>query len=247
MYLTLYHLLERYFRRTRPYNHSTEETPFLSLPPEVIHMILSWCQPRESCSLRAAGRPFHTVLPVPFMVRTTAAWIRNENGLPALWAWAGRHGHLDILRGLVARGAEDREGTAIAYDAAVRSGNISALRFLLGELGVSQVGRRGLLLAASLDMTEVMEFLVESGADLAANGQAALAHATGDGALNSTIWLRDKGIKLEGGCLRLAAIEGHIAVVKYLLECGVTDRGEDARALAAMWGHRDVVEILDLA
>jgi len=145
---------------------------------------------------------------------------------------AARAGRLEIVRLLVGKGAalNGRPGIITPLGQAVRSGNASVVKWLLGAGAKpddpGKAGKTPLILAAGSRMGETVELLLAAGAMV--NGTNA-----GDGT-TALMW---------------AANAGDIAIVRRLLRAGarvsiVAKDGWTAIKAAEMAGHENIAELL---
>lgn len=145
--------------------------------------------------------------------------------------WAAGNGHLDIVKDLIARGAN-----------------------------VHGSGHEHPLIDASESgYLDIVKYLVDHGADIYHNEDEALRQAAWNGHLNVVKYLIKKGANIHNtsdypeSALNGAAEEGHLVMVKYLLEQGADPsntwsldqkRNNDAIRVAAEKGHTDIVALL---
>ena len=103
----------------------------------------------------------------------------------------------------------------------------------------------GLVEAASLGTLALVRYFLKLGADLHAMDEEALYLAADNGHLDVVKYLVELGADNEYA-LKLVARDGHLDIVKYLVEQGadIHARDEDALRSAAMNGHLDVVKYL---
>ncbi len=159
---------------------------------------------------------------------------------------AARRGHADVVRGLLAAGIDlkkARTSGACPLTSACREGRIDIVKLLLDN-GASAKDGSALAAAAGGSYLpghgggylDVVKLLVERGADVNAQSDDCF-DSTGDFKVTA---------------LQLAAREGHVELVRYLLEKGADPKIEmwisgatydNAVTLAAWKGHTEIVKL----
>ncbi|XP_067653306.1 putative ankyrin repeat protein RF_0381 [Haliotis asinina] len=148
--------------------------------------------------------------------------------------WAAIGGHREVFELLVSKGADvslvDRFGMNI-LQAACLGGNVELVKYVLSQnnMGINirmPCWKTPLMLAAEKGHKDVVELLVDKGADVSLN------------------------VKTGGNVLHLACYGGQLDVVKYLLSLSfinINIRGWEKMTpimVAAYQGHKEVVELL---
>jgi hypothetical protein len=160
--------------------------------------------------------------------------------------------------------ATANDGANAAVAAAV-NGHAPALQYFIEDIKLpvdssTTDGMSALQNAAKRGHVRVVRYLIDQGADphaLTPNGQDIIMLAAANGRLELLRYFIGKlGIPASPAtdrdgltALHLAATEGHLRVVEYLLEQGTvaglkSDDGQDAATIAARSGHLKVVEFL---
>ena len=178
---------------------------------------------------------------------------------------AAMDGDLEKAQERIAEGADvnamgpHRRATPLGI--AAKQGNVDMVRLLLANGADTSIGSiPPLALAAGRGHERVMRLLLAAGADpnQPEGGEAptALLAAARYGRLDGIKLLVSHGMRVparyseeESSPLWVAASNGHVAVVRYLLGKGldpslVDSDGRQPLHMAAMEGHRDVVEAL---
>ena len=184
---------------------------------------------------------------------------------------ASREGYLAVVKMLVKAGAgvcvTDNEGNTCLVLAA-HQGHMETVRYLVGLKDVdvndkpTSRGDTAVLAVAEENHADVMEVLIDAGADIGKNywGRSPLNWACFSGALAVVKLLVKAGASVtdEEGyawihqgdtCLAIAAQHGHTETVRYLVglpEVDVNLKGEHGTAVhvAAYDNHADVMEVL---
>ncbi|XP_046550760.1 ankyrin repeat domain-containing protein 17-like [Haliotis rubra] len=151
---------------------------------------------------------------------------------PVMWAAGG--GHTEVVELLVGKGAKlslvDSFGFNILHSAC-HGGELEAVKYVLSQTmldinGRVQCRRTAVMLAAESGHKDVVELLVDTGADVS------LVDETGD------------------NILHCACRGGDVEVVKYILSQNMVDidsLGHEKKTpvmLAGQYGHKEVVEVL---
>ena len=168
-------------------------------------------------------------------------------------------GSLDVVKLLVRAGAgvTDIERHTCLTLAAL-NGHTETVRYLVGLLEVEvdhadDEGRTALHLAADKYHADVVQVLIDAGADIevrTVGGHLPLHFACRSGSLDVVKLLVRAGAGVRVSCLVFATIFGHTETVRYLLclpEVEVdhaNDEGRTALHLAADNEHEDVVQVL---
>ncbi|XP_071098478.1 serine/threonine-protein phosphatase 6 regulatory ankyrin repeat subunit A-like [Haliotis cracherodii] len=175
-------------------------------------------------------------------------------------AFSGKKDTLDLLLSKGANPSLTGDDNDTLLHAASRGGNIDIVRHVIGDFDINTRGGNGhtpLMRAVCGGHTDVVDFLVEHGADVNMvdnDGDGLLHLACEAGNLKmvkhvmsySDINLRDN---IGWTPLAMAAVEGNFAVFKYLKGLGadvtLTDRaGDDVYTLALQGGCRGIIKEL---
>ena len=193
---------------------------------------------------------------------------KDEEGCSPLLV-ASKAGALDTMKMLLKAGADvnvtytqDNVGHTCLTLAAFHR-HIETVRYLVGlpEVDVNQAGDDWTALhwAGQEDFPDVVEVLIDAGADVEANdenGRSPLLLASKDGSLDTVRMLVKTGADASATdnkgatCLSLAAYFGHTETVRYLLCLPEVDvnqscnRGFTALHLGVIQTYSDVVEVL---
>ena len=189
---------------------------------------------------------------------------RDSNGQTPLHI-ASREGALNVVKLLVGAGAgvcvADEEGMTCLAIASV-NGHIRTVRYLvsLPQMDIAKAdseGNTALHMAARWDRADVVQVLIDAGADIESSmGYTPLCAASSEGALDAVKLLVRAGANVcvtdeEGNtCLMLASEEGHIDTVRYLVSLPQMDvtqadnEGNTALHVAVREKHAEVVQVL---
>jgi ankyrin repeat protein len=134
--------------------------------------------------------------------------------------WASSNGHLDVVKCLIAHGADVHSENDVALQCAASNGNL-----------------------------DVVEFLIAHGADIHVNNDYALRWASRNGNLDVIECLIKHGANIHASndqALSFASSQGHLGVIKCLIKYGANIQTINDLELrfASMNGHLDVVEYL---
>jgi hypothetical protein len=96
---------------------------------------------------------------------------------------------------------------------------------------------------------EVVKYLIEHGANINADNDAALRFSAQNGHLEIVKYLIEHGANIHSvndHALRFSAQKGHLEIVKYLIEHGanIHDKNDHALRLSAQKGHLEIVKYL---
>ncbi|CAH0042172.1 unnamed protein product [Clonostachys rhizophaga] len=178
-----------------------------------------------STALEAASQ--NGFLEIVHDMLTTKADLKNFH--PWALALAAGCGHLDVVKCLVAKGAEvdyaKKRSTALHL--AVRGGHLDIVKYLVAEKASINLrddfSRPPLQLAAGLGHLSIFQFLLGAGASMSKSHR-----------------------KAPSSPLQDTAAQGHIEIVRYLLLHMPKDNGDAEQALkkAARFGHLSIVKLL---
>lgn len=138
---------------------------------------------------------------------------------------AAENGHKNVVARLLELGADIHAEEDDALYSAAGGGHAEMVRFLLdsgantGTALINSVFN----LAVSLTRLEVMDVLLEYGANIQSDANFALRQAATAGSVATVAWLLAKGADIherDDLALRLAAMCGHTDVIKLLIEAG---------------------------
>ncbi|KAJ7595698.1 ankyrin repeat-containing domain protein [Mycena floridula] len=165
---------------------------------------------------------------------------------------AAKHGQLETVKFLLehrvdANARAGSRGSALA--AAAAYGKIEVVEYLLNH-GADPNAHVDILQAAVYRGLEGVKLLIDKGANLQVQGEAALRKASGRGDLEIIKLLIEKGVSPKNAnILWLACYSGHLEVVKFLVENGADVNAQDGHhgtpLQAAIWSRKSgVVEFL---
>ncbi|AGF85728.1 repeat protein [Moumouvirus goulette] len=172
-------------------------------------------------------------------------WNENEPLKCAIY-----YGYLEIVKKLIK--CEDNFsayqkicGNSLVY--AINGGYLDIVKRLTNTLSTYSDLSYALLHSSSSGNLEIVQFLIESGANIHANNDIALKTASLNGHLEIVQYLVSIGANINTSknyAIRWAARRGHLQVVKYLLECGVDICANNNYTLRCIidYGHPKIVE-----
>jgi ankyrin repeat protein len=194
----------------------------------------------------------------------TASHVIGSNKAPfrdALRA-ASVKGHLDIVQGLIEKGANvntQRQHSNSALWAASRNGHLEIVRVLVRNgANVNAQGkycRTALQAASSMGRSDIVQVFVKKGANVNAQdkyGDTALWAASRNGHLDIVQVLIKKGANVNAQhdtSLQAACWQGHLEIVRVLVENGANVNAHHEHGDSALWaasskGHLDIVQVL---
>jgi hypothetical protein len=164
--------------------------------------------------------------------------------------WASENGHLEVVRLLIANGADVHAGNDFALELASKNGHLEVVRLLVSNgANVNAMNDNALRLASKNGHLEVVRLLIDNGANVNARDNYALESASTYGHLEIVRLLVANGANVNAmndNALRLASYNGHLEIVRFLVANGANIHAEDDEALrwALQGGHYDVAAFL---
>jgi len=162
---------------------------------------------------------------------------------------ASEYGHLDSVKVLIEAGGDISFSDYSPIIWATFSGNIHIVEFLL-KYDISQEAlNTSLLYASRINYVDLIELLLDHGANIHFDENKPLEKASHDGNIEAVKLLLDYGANvhaLNDIALRRASKAGNTEVVKLLLDHGANVHADDNYALrfACKFGHTEVVKLL---
>lgn len=124
-----------------------------------------------------------------------------------------------MIEGLLATGANINAGKGVVLVWAATYGKLEILKYLIKCKISFFWGNFSLVKAAEKGHLEVVEFLLEQGANINALNKGALKRAIANGHFKVVTYLLEKGADLSGEEVEIAIKSGHLEIVKYLIKC----------------------------
>lgn len=182
-------------------------------------------------------------------------WLINHHGGidNALIICAGMPRYTNVVKALLARGADVHANHDSALMGAVEQGCTETVRLLVkAGADVDAVWGFPLVNASENGFAEIVQILIDAGADVSGDDSTPLIVAALNGHLDVVHTLLNAGANVNPGhghILASAALEGHVDVVRVLLDAGAdvnmdTFHQDCALTNAAWEGHIDVVNVL---
>ncbi len=183
----------------------------------------------------------------------------DEDGGTAL-SWAADPGRFEVIKYLVEHGADVNAGKN-ALATACENGHLDIARYLIDagagiEAGLGEHDMTPLVAAAINDHRDVVDLLLERGADLHAKGDFALEWAAQLGKTEMVDYLLSLGADINAGgplgipVLQQVTDDGKLKIVKFLVERGAdsdlpSPDGTTARAVAVDAGQTQIIAVFD--
>ena len=151
-------------------------------------------------------------------------------------------GNLVEIRHLEARGVDVHSVNGFFYRKAIRSRHLDVVRYFI-DRGAGPNSHNGLpLFQAASQGDAVFMLLIEYGADPTTNTASIIEQAAKSGAIDiiKAVIERDQTFRDNGNAvLGFACLFGHFAVVRFLVEEGISSKVSDDIYNAYLDGHRD--------
>ncbi|KAJ7595602.1 ankyrin repeat-containing domain protein [Mycena floridula] len=167
---------------------------------------------------------------------------------PTALSQAAQEGHLEIVKFILEHGVDVNAKAGwrgCALGAAAAEGKIEVVEYLLNH-GADPNAHGNILRSAVYGGLEIVKMLIDKGANLQVQGEAALENASRNGKLDIVKLLIEKGVSPKNRQIPWrACYDGHLEVVKVLVENGALDGCWGTALLAAINGNKkEVVEFL---
>ncbi len=159
---------------------------------------------------------------------------------------AVHNGHLEVLKTLLKYSGMDL--TDFLCNQAINTGNVEMVRYFESN-GFDVIHNENVLFNASKHgHLQLVKYLVENGANVHTENDEALIYAVQENKLEIVKYLVEVG-KMDihnGYMVYIAASNGYLDILKYLVKKGANFRYEDEAPLirAAAYGHNEIVEYL---
>ena len=149
---------------------------------------------------------------------------------------AARGGHLDIVKLMLEKGADNKYNWAMLN--AANGGHIDIVKFIL-EKGANNYNHT-MVCAANGGHIDIVKLMLEKGAN---HYNKAMENAANGGHIDIINLMLEKGAYSYNSAMVCAARRGYLDIVKLMLEKGANNYDE-AKKTAAKHGHIDIVNLL---
>ncbi len=156
---------------------------------------------------------------------------------------------LEKVKNLVEQGADERDLRFELFKAA-GEGSVEVLRFLIAQgADVTAGDNLAIITAARQGHMDIVRVLVENGVEASVACNMPVIAVIAGGHIDMVRWLIENGADVAAGdseAVMVAAARGHIDIVKLLIENGANVTAQSNRAIieASRSGHTDIVKLL---